>query len=329
LDPLILIIIIGSVATMMLLTGAFFAATVVMRPRAALKKRIKDIGSAGEKSAAGAESRFENQRQKRIQDKVKQLQSKDDEQGFVDKINGDLLRAGIDVSVPVYFMGSAFAALVISIGYFVLGMPPLGTPLVFIIAFIFLPKLTLKMIANRRQEKFTRNFADAIDLIIRGIRSGLPVNECFNIVAREFEPPLGEEFRLMVEGQNLGIPLEDLMLKGIERLPTAEYKFFAIVIQIQKQTGGNLAETLAGLSSVLRERKKMRDKASAMASEAKSSAMIIGSLPFIVGLLLSVIDPEYLLLLFTTATGNKLLGFGAFWMTCGSLVMKKMINFRM
>lgn len=148
-------------------------------------------------------------------------------------------------------------------------------------------------------------------------------------MAREFDPPLGEEFRLLVEGQNLGLTIDDLMAKGIERLPTAEYKFFAIVTQIQRQTGGNLADTLSNLSTVLRERKMMRDKAQAMAAEAKASAMIIGSLPFAVAGLLSVVNPDYLMLLFTEKTGNILLGIGAFWMTCGSLVMRKMINFKM
>jgi len=134
---------------------------------------------------------------------------------------------------------------------------------------------------------------------------------------------------LLVEGQNLGLTIEDLMDRGIRRLPTAEYKFFAIVTQIQRQTGGNLAETLSNLSNVLRERKKMRDKAQAMASEAKASAMIIGSLPFIVGALLSVVNYEYIETLFITETGNYLIGGGLFWMFCGSMVMRKMINFDM
>ena len=145
----------------------------------------------------------------------------------------------------------------------------------------------------------------------------------------EFEAPLGEEFRLLVEGQNLGMTIDDLMAKGIERLPTAEYKFFAIVTQIQRQTGGNLADTLAGLSTVLRERKKMRDKAQAMAAEAKASSMIIGSLPFAVAALLSVVNSDYLMLLFITDKGNYMLAGGAFWMSLGTLVMSKMINFEM
>ena len=133
----------------------------------------------------------------------------------------------------------------------------------------------------------------------------------------------------MVEGQNLGMNMDDLLAKGIERIPTSEYKFFAIVLEIQRQTGGNLAETLAGLSSVLRERKKMRDKAQAMASEATASAAIIGSLPFAVGTLLSVVNPDYLMVLFTEKTGKMLVAFGLFWMFLGSMVMKKMINFKM
>ncbi len=193
---------------------------------------------------------------------------------------------------------------------------------------LLVPRFIIKSMAKRRQKQFTANFADAIDLIVRGIKSGLPVNECFNVVAREFNPPLGEEFRLMVEGQNLGMTLDDLMDKGIERLPTAEYKFFAIVLQIQRQTGGNLADTLGNLSSVLRQRKQLRDKVQAMASEAKASAMIIGSLPWFVTGVLSVVNPEYLLLLWTEPAGNVMLGVGACWLTLGITVMRKMINFK-
>ena len=136
---------------------------------------------------------------------------------------------------------------------------------------------------------------------------------------------MGEEFRLIVEGR---LTLEDLMDRGLKRVPTSEYKFFAIVTQIQKQTGGNLGDTLSNLSSVLRERKKMKAKVQSMSSEAKSSAAIIGSLPFLVAGFLSVVNPEYLMLLFTDSMGHWMLGIGAFWLACGIAVMHNMINFK-
>lgn len=321
----IIFIVIGAVAAMLILGGGIIGAVYIIRPKVLLRRRMNQIGMIGD---GGASDKAESRRQKRIQEKVKQLEQKNRKQGLLEAIQSGILQAGLDIGVGTYFVLSAVIGVVAAFGYLMAKMPPLGAIPVFLIGAFLVPKLLLRSMANRRQQKFTSHFADAVDLIVRGIRSGLPINECFRVVAREFEPPLGEEFRLLVEGQNLGWTIDDLMAKGIQRLPTSEYKFFAIVTQIQRQTGGNLAETLSNLSNVLRERKKMRDKAQAMASEAKASAMIIGSLPFAVAGILSVVNPAYLMLLFTEKTGNYLLAGGAFWMTLGSLVMRKMINFK-
>ncbi|MBI1985921.1 MAG: type II secretion system F family protein [Rhodospirillales bacterium] len=322
----IIYIVIGSVAAMLILGGLIIGAVFIIRPKVLLRKRMNQIGMIGD---GGASDKAESRRQKRIQEKVKQLEQKSRKQSRLEALRSQIMQAGLDINLGTYFVFSAIIGVFASLGYLLTGLPPLGAVPVLLIGAFLVPKLLLGSMADRRQRKFTRNFADAVDLIVRGIRSGLPINECFRGVAREFEPPLGEEFRLLVEGQNLGWTIDDLMARGIQRLPTAEYKFFAIVTQIQRQTGGNLADTLSNLSTVLRERKKMRDKAQAMASEAKASAMIIGSLPFAVAWILSVVNPAYLMLLFTEKTGNYLLGFGAFWMTLGSLVMRKMINFKM
>jgi tight adherence protein B len=322
----IIFIVIGAVAAMLVLGGVIIGAVYIIRPKVLLRKRMNQIGIIGD---GGASDKAENRRQKRIQEKIKQLEQRSRKQSRLEALRSQIMQAGLDINIATYFVFSAIIGLVAAFGYLMSGLPPLGAIPVLLIGAFLVPKLLLSSMADRRQQKFTSNFADAVDLIVRGIRSGLPINECFRVVAREFEPPLGEEFRLLVEGQNLGWTIDDLMAKGIQRLPTAEYKFFAIVTQIQRQTGGNLADTLSNLSTVLRERKKMRDKAQAMASEAKASASIIGSLPFAVAGILSVVNPDYLMLLFTEKTGNYLLGFGAFWMTCGSLVMRKMINFKM
>ena len=324
----IIFIVIGAVAAMLMLGGGIIGATFIIRPKVLLRKRMNQIGVIGDGGSAN-EQRSESRRQKRIQEKVKQLKQKNAKKGRLEIINGQILQAGLNMNLSTYFVISTGLGVFAVFGYLLSGLQPLGAIAVFPVGAILVPKLILGSMAKGRQKKFSTHFADAMDLIIRGIRSGLPINECFNVVAREFEAPLGEEFRLLVEGQNLGMTIDDLMAKGIERLPTAEYKFFAIVTQIQRQTGGNLADTLAGLSTVLRERKKMRDKAQAMAAEAKASAMIIGSLPFAVAGLLSVVNPDYLMLLFITDKGNYMLAGGAFWMTCGSLVMRHMINFEM
>lgn len=321
----IIIVIISSVFAMLLLGGSAIGATMIIRPKVLLRNRLKQIGvlSGGKQASEKHESR----RQKRIQDKIKQLEQKGEKKGYLEGINDDLLKAGVETSPQTYLVISACAGVVSTFFYLMAGMPIVGAIFVLLIGIFGLPKFIIRTIASRRMKHFTASFADAIDLIVRGIRSGLPVGECFNIVAREFPPPLGEEFRLIVEGQRLGMTIEEILRRGLKRLPTNEYKFFAIVTQIQKQTGGNLADTLSNLSAVLRERKMMRDKIQAYSSEAKASAMIIGSLPFAVAGILSIVNPDYIMLLFTEPTGNILLAIGAFWMTCGTFVMKGMINF--
>ncbi len=317
-----------SALAMFVLGGSIIGIFLYNRPKVLRRKRLNEIGSIGG-GGDGASEKAESRRQRRIREKVKQLEGAGDKKSRIEAINDLILQAGLNITAGTYFVISAVIGVVAGLGALAGGLPLYQAGLALLVGGLLVPKFFLRRFAKKRQAKFTRHFADAIDLIVRGIRSGLPINECFSVIAREFEPPLGEEFRLLVEGQNLGMTIEELMAKGIKRLPTAEYKFFAIVTQIQRQTGGNLAETLSNLSGVLRERKKMRDKAQAMASEAKASSMIIGSLPFIVGILLSVVNPSYIATLFTTDTGNMLVGGGLFWMFCGSMVMRAMINFDM
>jgi len=211
----------------------------------------------------------------------------------------------------------------------VFGMPLLVVITAGLVAGYFLPLWYLSQLYKSRQKKFTTEFANALDVIIRGVRSGLPVGECLRIIGREIPDPVGEEFRLLVEGQKIGLTLQELLQRGLQRMPTKEYKFFAIVLQIQQETGGNLADTLENLSGVLRERKRMRDKANALSSEAKSSAAIIGALPFLVMGGMSATSPEYVAPLFNTTAGTFTIVGGLLWMGAGILVMRHMINFKM
>ncbi len=190
-----------------------------------------------------------------------------------------------------------------------------------------LPRRFVTARAKKRQKKFTQHFADAIDVIVRGIKSGLPVGECLNIIARESPEPVCTEFKLLVEGQKLGMTLKQALERSCRHMPTADMKFFAIVLNLQQQTGGNLAETLAGLSDVLRQRKKMADKVRAMSSEARMTATIIGSMPFLISLMIYIINPGYISLLWTDHTGQKIFYGGLAWMSIGVFLMKQMISF--
>jgi tight adherence protein B len=189
------------------------------------------------------------------------------------------------------------------------------------------PRWLLSYLKKRREVKFLDNFPDAVDIIVRGVKAGLPLLDCMKMVATEAPEPIKTEFRVIVDTQAIGMPLGEACNKLYERTPLPEANFFAIVVSIQQKAGGNLSEALGNLSRVLRDRKKMKAKIRAMSQEAKASAGIIGSLPIAVMILVSLTSKDYITLLFTEPLGHLMLAGSAFWMMCGVLVMRKMINF--
>ena len=191
-----------------------------------------------------------------------------------------------------------------------------------------LPRWVLGFLTNRRKKKFTENFATAIDVIVRSVKSGLPTNEALRIVAREVPNPVGSEFHNLVESLKVGVTLEQAMKRMMESMPTAEVGFFAIVMTIQSKSGGNLSEALSNLAAVLRDRKRLQGKIKAMSSEAKASAGIIGSLPPGVMAIVYITTPSYISKLFTERAGNLMLAGCVIWMSMGIMVMRKMINFK-
>ncbi|ACL58698.1 type II secretion system F family protein [Methylobacterium nodulans] len=192
---------------------------------------------------------------------------------------------------------------------------------------MLLPHLYVSARRKRRFKRFAAEFPNAIDVIVRGVKAGLPLVDCLNIVAAEAQEPVKSEFRALVEDQTLGMPLQDAVERLPERMPLSEARFFAIVIAIQSRTGGSLSEALGNLSRVLRERKKMQGKIKAVSSEAKASAGIIAALPIVVGSLVYLTSPAYMALLFTTPIGKAVLAGCVVWMLLGTLMMRKMINF--
>ena len=318
-----ILIVIAAVVGIVLLGILAIMITIAMRPKMRLKKRLDAIGSIA--STGGLSAKAEGRRQKRIQERIKGVSGEKESEGFSERIASTLLQAGIQANPNNFIMlcmGLGVGGTLIA---FIMDMGPIAIPAVGIAAGAGLPKFVLGYIAGKRQNEFTLQFAEAIDVITRGIQSGLPVGECLAVISREFEGPVGEEFTLIIEGQRLGMTLEDIMVRALKRVPTAEFKFFAIVLQIQKQTGGNLAGTLENLSEVLRDRKRMKDKIKALSSEAKSSAAIIASLPFAVLGLLSIVNPEYVSVLFNEGIHLVYIGLGT--MAFGVFVMNQMISF--
>jgi tight adherence protein B len=190
-----------------------------------------------------------------------------------------------------------------------------------------LPRWLLGYLKKKREKAFLKALPDAVDVIVRGIKAGLPLFESIKVVAADAPEPLKSEFLAIIETQTIGMPLGEACARLYDRMPVPEANFFGIVIAIQQKSGGNLSEALGNLSRVLRDRKKMAEKIQAMSMEAKASAAIIGSLPPVVMALVWLTTPDYISLLWTTPLGQFMLVGCALWMTCGVLVMKKMINF--
>ena len=238
-----------------------------------------------------------------------------------------IMRAGLSWSKRQFIIISAFIGLIMAFLGFLSGTGLLGAAgLGFAGAFGF-PRWLLSFLRKRREAKFIDGLADAVDIIVRGVKAGLPLGDCIRMITMESSEPLKTEFRLIMETQAIGMPLGEACGKLYERTPLPEANFFGIVVAIQQKAGGNLSEALGNLSKVLRDRKKMRAKIQAMSQEAKASAAIIGALPIAVMILVYITSPQYISLLFTNPMGHIMLAGSAVWMTMGVLVMKKMINF--
>jgi tight adherence protein B len=238
-----------------------------------------------------------------------------------------LTQAGLDWTPQKFWMISgALAIAAFALAFAAGGGLPGAAGLAFAAGF-GLPRWGLSYLKKRREAAFLKALPDAVDVIVRGIKAGLPLFESIKVVAADSPEPLRSEFLAIIETQAIGMPLGDACARLYERMPVPEANFFGIVVAIQQKSGGNLSEALGNLSKVLRDRKKMKEKIQAMSMEAKASAGIIGSLPPIVMALVYISTPEYITLLWTHSTGQLMLVVCAVWMSIGIMVMKKMINF--
>ena len=297
-------------------------------PGARTMKRAQAI-SAGGRSDRGARAKAANDPGARRKQLLTNLKEQDRRQRKASlSLDGQLRQAGLSTTVVQFWVASGIlgalvlvATLVFRTPWFVMLGAPVGMGL-------GVPRWVIGFLAGRRRKKFTEHFSDAIDIIVRGIKSGLPVHDCLKIIARESPAPLGPEFQGLVENLAMGVSIDQGLEKMYERMPTSELRFFTIVLAIQQKTGGNLAEALANLSDVLRGRKLMREKIKALSSEATASAWIIGSLPPAVVLLITVTTPSYMAIMYTDPRGHMMLLGSAIWMSLGIYVMRNMINFK-
>lgn len=267
-----------------------------------------------------------NKRRQQIAESIRDMESAAKKRN-AKSIENMIEQAGLEFSKQQFLIGSAVLGLVAGGLVFMIN----GSPIVALAGALAggfgLPRWIISFLAKRRMKKFLEEFPGAVDVIIRGVKAGLPIGQCIGIIAAEAAEPVRSEFRRIMEAQSIGLSVAESVDRLPDRIPLAEASFFAIVINLQQKSGGNLSEALGNLSRVLRDRKKMRLKIIAMSSEAKASAMIIGALPFIVSGLVYITAPDYIRLLFVTTTGQIVLGICAFWMSVGIAVMKKLVNF--
>ncbi|MBU1287964.1 MAG: type II secretion system F family protein [Alphaproteobacteria bacterium] len=311
----------------------------------AAKKRAKAIGagvSAGKvrgkvhdensKRRAKTEAMLDNLR-KQDKERRKSITPRD--------VASKISQAGLELPVTAFWIGSFVLGLVCAFviylsgadGLVISGISFKSKPVMIAGAFLAgslgLPRYILGFLTKSRYKKMINQFADALDIIVRGVRSGLPLNECIRIIAKESSEPLRKEFVTLADNLAMGAGLDRSLNSFYKRVPLQEVNFFVIVLMIQAKAGGNLSEALGNLSTVIRARKMMREKVKALSSEAKASAMIIGVLPFAVGLMVFMTTPDYIMQLFITETGHVILAVAATMMGMGVMVMRKMINFDM
>ncbi|MCJ7997277.1 type II secretion system F family protein [Rhizobium cremeum] len=331
-DPIVLAIVaLAAVATGGVAYGLLYSQIEVEKKTANRINRVKAAETDHAKVKAARDRVQEiSKRRKSVQDSLKELERKQHERqkkAATTSLKSRLSQAGLSFAPSQYYTFSAVFGVVIAVFAFVAGLPPVAVLGVAFVAGLGVPRWLLGFMIGRRQKKFLNEFPNSLDVMVRSIKSGLPLNDALRLIASESQEPVKTEFRRVIESQQVGLSIPEACQRMMLTMPLQEINFFSIVIAIQSQAGGNLSEALANLSRVLRDRKKMKAKVNALSMEAKASAAIIGALPFIVALLVYLTSPQYIMILFTDSRGHMILGISAVWMSIGILVMRNMINF--
>jgi tight adherence protein B len=242
-------------------------------------------------------------------------------------LQDQLYQAGMKIKRAAWIRNCALVGLAVFLATFLLQVPLLFAAVFGVAGGYLLPRLFLRHRRKRFQNAFLEELPNAVEAIVRGVKSGLPLNDSMRVVAKEVKEPVRSEFQRVLDQQAVGKSMAEAVTVLFDRVPLPEVNFFVVVITVQQQSGGNLSEALGNLSRVLRNRKKMKQKVKAMSSEAKASAGIVGALPFVVAVLVSLTTPGYLLPLIQTPIGMLWLGIAALLMGTGIFIMYKMVQF--
>jgi tight adherence protein B len=272
-------------------------------------------------------ARTREDRRKQIQQSLKQQTDAIGKARKRASLQDQIYQAGMKIKASGWIRNQVIIGAAAAIGCFFLQVPMLFCPVFGLAVGYLLPKLYLGHRRKRHQNAYLDELPNAVEAIVRGVKSGLPLNDSMRLVAKEAKEPIKSEFQRVLDQQALGKSTTEAIQLLFERMPLPEVNFFVVVISVQQQAGGNLSEALGNLSRVLRNRKKMKQKIKAMSSEAKASAGIIGSLPFIVAILVTLTTPSYMVPMFSTETGLIWLGIAAVLMGLGGFMMNRMIQF--
>jgi tight adherence protein B len=270
--------------------------------------------------------RNQRSRREQVEDTLREVEDRHRKSKSV-ALTSRIAQAGLSWSKQQFIIVSVICGVAAFLIGLFMGAAPLPLIAIAAAAGFGAPRWLLGFLKKRREKKFLDALPDAVDIIVRGIKAGLPLFDSIKVVAADAPEPLRSEFAAIVETQAIGMPLGEACGRLYERMPLPEANFFGIVVAIQQKAGGNLAEALGNLSKVLRDRRKMSQKIKAMSMEAKASAGIIGSMPPAIMGIVYITNPGYISLLWTHPTGHLMLACSAIWMSIGVFVMKKMINF--
>ncbi|TSB04213.1 type II secretion system F family protein [Sphingorhabdus contaminans] len=291
------------------------------------KATSRRLGAVKMRHSDSADARVEQQMRKALAARRPLVFTDGRSISRADRLRLRLAQTGKNWTLQQYLITSASIAFLVMAALWIKGAPMYLALFGGLMLGAGLPHFAVSFLMAKRIKLFTTNFPDAIELLVRGLKSGLPVGETLGMVAKEIPGPVGEEFKMVTEKIRIGKTMEDALQETADRMGTPEFQFFVITLAIQRETGGNLAETLANLADVLRKRAQMKLKIRAMSSESKASAYIVGSLPFFVFGMVWSVNQKYLAGFFFEPRLMIAGMIGIVWMSIGAFIMAKMVNF--
>ena len=324
-----MIVVIGILLILLVVLG--MAAAMMMGKQKDIKQKNIAVIKGQSKPLGTIEEEIKNAQDRRRADIAKKLKDASEEEEGIKKtgLRASIEQAGWSITPKQFWINSCIFGFLFTMTLkFVFGLGALVVLMGAVTGFFGIPRFVLNRAISKRQALFLKDMPDMLEAMVRMLKAGMPIGEAISMAGKEFEGPIGEEMLRIYDQQKIGVPMAEACMEAARRMPLTEMQMFATGIAIQSQTGASLSDVLTNLSGVIRSRFQLKRKVKALSSEAKSSAAIIGALPFLIGGGIYLIRPDYISVLFTTTVGKGLLMGAAVWMSIGIMIMKVMINFK-